>query len=140
MTSSADRREESLAIIQAMAHQLLEVLEEETRCLAERDHGALLAILPQKEALARRLSESLRPWAQAIREGHREPDENREVWTDLKETLRHIEARNEANGRYIEELIQIHEELLSLLVPHTYGHGAQKSLPAVKGYGISTEA
>ncbi|WP_448383056.1 flagellar protein FlgN [Desulfosoma sp.] len=121
------------------AEHLLELLRQETRLLAEGDHAALLEILPEKEALARRLSESLR----RLRRTEGRPEAatlNRTPWVDLKETLRRIEALNDANGRYIADLLLVHRELLSMMVPQTYGHAAQKALPALKGFGLSTEA
>lgn len=123
----------------AAAKRLLECLRQETRLLAEGDHAALLAMLPQKEALARSLSENL----QRLRHGEASPTpaaRHRAAWLDLRETLRHIEALNDANGRYIAELLLVHRELLSLMIPQTYGHAAHKAMPALKGCGLSTEA
>lgn len=132
-------KERVAAAVQVMAHHLLDVLREETRCLTQGDHAALLEILPQKEALARRISESLR----SLR--HSEPSAATTVrdgaaWLNLKETLQRIEALNDANGRHIAELLRIQGELLSIMLPQTYGYGPPKVPPALKGCGLSTEA
>ncbi len=132
-------KEQDAAAVQVMARHLLDVLREETRCLAQSDHAALLEILPQKEALARRISESLRNLR------HTKPSNSTTArdgvaWLHLRETLQRIEALNDANGRHIAELLRIHEELLSIMVPQTYGYGPPKVPPALKGCGLSTEA
>lgn len=125
--------------VRAMAEQLLEVLRKETHLLAQGDHGVLLEILPEKEALARSISEALQGLrrAEPSSEG---PGSTHPAWLDLKEILQHIEALNDANGRYIVDVLHIYQEILSLMVPQTYGHRAPKALPALKGCGLSTEA
>lgn len=125
--------------VRITAEHLLELLQQETRLLAEGEHAALLEILPEKEALARRLSESLRSLHHAG-DPSKGPARDRAAWLDLKETLRRIEAQNDANGRYITDLLLVYRELLSMMVPQTYGHAARETLPALKGCSLSTEA
>ncbi|MEJ5347449.1 MAG: hypothetical protein WHS46_01995 [Desulfosoma sp.] len=139
MTSFLKPENSKTVTLRAMTQRLLEVLQQETDILARQDHKALLELLPVKETLARRILETLEPLTQ---EFHGSPMslEEQDDWLHLQESLRRIEAINEANGRYIADLLTIHQELLSLLLPHTYGHGAQKTLPAIKGCGVSTEA
>ena len=125
--------------VRITAEHLLELLQQETRLLAEGDHAALLEILPEKEALARRLVEGLR----RLHHAEAQPEtsaRDRAAWVDLKEKLRRVEALNDANGRYIADLLLVYRELLSMMIPQTYGHAAQKALPALKGCGLSTEA
>lgn len=138
MTSCVPYPAKDAETLRAMAHQLLEILRQETQCLSQKDHQGVLAILPQKEALARRIVEALRSMAHAIHKGQ-DATGNRDMLSDLRETLRQIDAINEANRRCIAELLEIHEELLSMLVPQTYSQTSQRALPLVKGYGIRTE-
>lgn len=140
MTHNGPNRTEHPAhTVRAMAQQLLELLRQETLLLTQRNHGGLLEILPEKEALARRISQSLRDFRR------NEPSSELagrdwESWVDLKEILLQIEALNDANGRYIADLLSVHQELLSIMVPQTYGRGTPNALPALKGCGLSTEA
>ncbi len=122
-----------------MTQRLLEVLHQETEILARQDHKALLELLPEKETLAHRILETLESLTEEFRDAPMSL-EAQDDWLHLQESLRRIEAINEANGRYIADLLTIHQELLSLLLPHTYGQGAKKNLPTLKGCGISTEA
>lgn len=139
MTPSSKGQSLTPEAVRDTAERLLELLEQETQILVRKDYAALWELLPEKERLARRLVDTLRPWSQDVHaSGHVE--EAGTNWHPVRDTLRRIEAINEANGRYIAELLTIHQELLSLLVPQTYGHGAHKALPAIKGCGLSTEA
>lgn len=134
-----NRTEHPAHTVRAMAQQLLELLRRETLLLTQGNHGGLLGILPEKEALARRISQSLRDLLCA--EPSSEPaGRDWESWGDLKEMLLQIEALNDANGRYIEDLLSVYQELISIMVPQTYGRGTRNALPVLKGCGLSTEA
>lgn len=139
MTPSSKGQSLSHEAVRDTAQRLLELVQQETQILSRKDYGALWELLPEKERLARRLVDTLRPWGQDAQETGRTVEAGAD-WHPVRDTLRRIEAINEANGCYIAELLTIHQELLSLLVPHTYGHGAHKALPAIKGCGLSTEA
>ncbi len=139
MTSSLKPENSRTLTLRAMTQRLLEVLQQETDVLARQDHNALLELLPEKETLAHRILENLEPLTLEL-QGSPMSLEEQDDWLHLQESLRRIEAINEANGHYIAELLTIQQELLSLLLPHTYGHGAQKNLPTIKGCGVSTEA
>lgn len=139
MTSTARRQAFSWETLRDLSQRLLELVQQETQILARKDHGALWELLPEKEILARRLANTLGSLSQEA-QASAHTMEARAMRRLVKETLRRIEAVNEANGRSIAELLSIHQELLSLLVPQTYGQGTHKALPAIKGCGLSTEA
>ncbi|ROR01902.1 flagellar export chaperone FlgN [Desulfosoma caldarium] len=139
MTPSAKGQPLSPETVRDAAQRLLELVQQETQILAQKDYSALWELFPEKERLAHRLVDALRLQSrEAQTSGHAVEAATNDH--SVRDTLRRIEAINEANGRYMAELLTIHQELLSLLVPQTYDHGAHKALPAIKGCGLETEA
>lgn len=120
------------------ARSLLDALEEEERCLKERDHDGLLHLVPTKESLARSLAARLRTLSGRPSDGR---GFDRASLQELKEILRRIEARNERNRRFIQESLAIYQGILGLFENELYAPSPQvRAFPAIRGSSIHREA
>ncbi|SMC19401.1 FlgN protein [Desulfacinum hydrothermale DSM 13146] len=131
-------RTQDLRTILETATSLLEMVEEESRCLKERDHEALLHLLPAKEGLARALAAQLQRLSPQAAGGD---DGGGQTLQEIKTILRHIEARNEANRQFILESLDIYQGILRLFERDLYGPSATPpDFAAFRGSSIHREA